>query len=303
MSKKFTYNMVKSYIESYGYKLITCEDEYVNSTCKIELMCPNDHLYKTTFNSFKNSKSRCPYCGTKRNAKFTQQEVEDYLNEHGYELLSIYKNANTPIKVKCPKGHIHPVKFSNFKNGNRCYTCYRSQLKNKPLKYTRKDVCEYMKKYGYELLSNDFLGVKHKLKIQCPNNHIYYANFDNFLGGCRCPKCNESKGERKIKSYLQSKNINFIQQYKIDNCKCHDALPFDFYLPDYNICIEYDGEQHFQPIKHFGGMNGFIDRKIRDTIKNVYCKNNNIRLIRIPYWEINNIKIILKQVDTENDNI
>ena len=64
-------------------------------------------------------------------------------------------------------------------------------------------------------------------------------------------------------------------------------------MPKYNICIEYDGRQHFEIVKKFGGLEGFIDTKIRDTIKNTYCKKNNIKLIRIPYWDFDNIEKIL----------
>ena len=73
----------------------------------------------------------------------------------------------------------------------------------------------------------------------------------------------------------------------------HRPLPFDFYLPDYNILIEFDGKQHYV-IESFGkDLDTFISIKIRDTIKNIYCDKNNLNLIRIPYWEINNIEEIL----------
>jgi hypothetical protein len=64
-------------------------------------------------------------------------------------------------------------------------------------------------------------------------------------------------------------------------------------LPDYNICIEYDGIQHFESVDYFGGELGFINTQMRDNIKNEYCKNNNIKLIRIPYWDYENIDQIL----------
>ena len=70
-------------------------------------------------------------------------------------------------------------------------------------------------------------------------------------------------------------------------------MPFDFYLPDYNLLIEFDGIQHYEIRGHFGGYDGFVDTKIRDTIKNIYCKDNNIDLLRIPYWDYKNIENIL----------
>ena len=86
-------------------------------------------------------------------------------------------------------------------------------------------------------------------------------------------------------------NISFNKQYVFNDCKNILVLHFDFYLPDYNCCVEYDGIQHFKPIKRFGGIVSFEENLIRDKIKNEYCKNNNIHLIRISYKENVNDKL------------
>lgn len=105
-----------------------------------------------------------------------------------------------------------------------------------------------------------------------------------------CGKCCISKGEDKIKEILQSLNINFEQQKKFQKCRDKALLSFDFYLPDYNCCIEYDGEQHYH------GWGRAVDSKEslkviqrRDSIKNNFCANNDIKLIRIPYTDFNKI--------------
>lgn len=92
-----------------------------------------------------------------------------------------------------------------------------------------------------------------------------------------------SKGEKQISEILEKLNIKFKREYKFDNCKNINVLSFDFYLPDYNFCIEYDGKQHYEPNDFFGGINSFEKIKHNDKIKNEYCKNNNIHLIRIRY--------------------
>lgn len=82
-------------------------------------------------------------------------------------------------------------------------------------------------------------------------------------------------------------------------------LPFDFYLPSYNIVIELDGEQHFKPVR-FGGISHkeaieqFKIRKLHDKIKNQFCKNNNIRLVRIPYYNIKEIPNIIDKMLQDN---
>lgn len=101
---------------------------------------------------------------------------------------------------------------------------------------------------------------------------------------CGCK--HQSKWEMFINDYLTSLNIIFIPQKRFNDCKNKkqsDMLPFDFYLPDYNLCIEYDGEHHFHPIEIWGGYEKFIVNQENDQIKNEYCKNNNITLLRLPY--------------------
>jgi hypothetical protein len=111
-----------------------------------------------------------------------------------------------------------------------------------------------------------------------------------------CKICSSSKGESAIKKFLDSNHISHDPEHRFDDCKYKKALPFDFYLMDYNICCEYQGIQHYGPYEFFGGEKGFEIQKIKDKIKKDYCKKNNIRLIEIPYWEYDNIEIILNEL-------
>ncbi len=120
-------------------------------------------------------------------------------------------------------------------------------------------------------------------------NYIFKVRPHDFLGGSGCPKCNESKGEKSIRNYLVGKNIKFLTEYTFEDCRYKRKLPFDFYLPDFNTCIEYDGQLHYpeelldQQIERF--KNSIERTQITDSIKTEYCKVNNIRLIRIKYEE------------------
>lgn len=118
----------------------------------------------------------------------------------------------------------------------------------------------------------------------------------NFLcNGRRCPKCNESKGEKAIAEYLSNHKIKYLKEYSFDDCSYKRKLRFDFYLVDFNVCIEFQGKQHFVSVDYMGGKNDFHMRKIRDNIKRDYCKRNNIELIEIPYNQIHNIDEILNR--------
>ncbi|MFW5848008.1 MAG: hypothetical protein ACOCVF_03750, partial [bacterium] len=93
----------------------------------------------------------------------------------------------------------------------------------------------------------------------------------------------ESKGERQIRLFLEDNDIKYVYQKKFKNCKSTNLLPFDFYLPEYNMCIEYDGEQHFKPFRFEKDDLKLKKRMNNDDIKNNFCENNNINLYRIKY--------------------
>ena len=96
-----------------------------------------------------------------------------------------------------------------------------------------------------------------------------------------------------IELYLKTNNINYKNQKSFNDCIFKRKLYFDFYLEDYNLCIEYDGRQHFVSVEIFGGDKAFIDTKIRDEIKTKYCLDNNINLLRINHKSYKNINDIL----------
>jgi len=139
------------------------------------------------------------------------------------------------------------------------------------------------KKYNYSLVK--YKNNKTKVKIICPLHGKFEQYPDNHLSGKGCSKCNKSRGELKIGMILKKNNIKHFIQYKFENCKYKKPLFFDFYLPDHNICIEYDGTQHFVKSFYDDEKENLQVRKLRDSIKTNYCINNNIRLLRIKYSE------------------
>ena len=96
-----------------------------------------------------------------------------------------------------------------------------------------------------------------------------------------------SAGEKRIYDYLQRKNIEFVWQKRFKDCKDKRELPFDFYLPKYNLIVEFDGEQHYKITGRFGQENFDIIQK-HDLIKNKYCANNNINIIRLTHDDLSN---------------
>lgn len=219
-----------------------------------------------------------------KTVKLTYEQVKEIIEAKGWQLLSEeYKNARTKLKMKCPNGHVVEKTLDNFNNSG-CKECKKK---------TQEQIEQELAKEGYKLLS-PYTNVHERILVQCPNGHKpYEVLLCNFRQDRRCPLCNESHGERKVRQYLELHDIEFIPQHRFKDCKDKDYLPFDFYIPSMNTCIEFDGELHFEPIERFGGEERFKTYKLHDEIKNTYCKQQKIRLIRIPYWEIDNIEEIL----------
>jgi hypothetical protein len=218
-------------------------------------------------------------------------------NVHGekyhYDDNQIY-TGNGYLKITCKTHGDFIQTISNHLKGKGCPKC------NGKNKTTGDIVNEFINIHGekYNYSKVKYFGIKNKVTITCPIHGDFSQSPEEHIKGCGCPICKESKGERKIRLYLIEKNINFIPQYKFDDCKHILPLPFDFYLPDHNLCIEYQGEQHFKPVKIFGGVEKFNLTLKRDKIKENYCLKNNITLVIIPFYQsinkkLNNLGLIL----------
>ena len=129
-------------------------------------------------------------------------------------------------------------------------------------------------------------------KCQCDCGNITIVSSNNLQKGsiisCGCSL--DSKGVIKIKQLLSNNCLFFQQEYVFNECKNINLLRFDFYVNN-KYLIEYDGEQHFYSINHFGGKEQFQITQECDKIKNEYCKTHNIPLIRIPYTHYDKITI------------
>ena len=148
-------------------------------------------------------------------------------------------------------------------------------------------------KFSYN--KTNYINSKIKVIITCPIHGDFLQNPLSHLQGCGCVNCNESKGEKSIAKYLDKNEISYYRQHKFDDCKNIFQLPFDFYIPKLRTAIEFDGKQHYEPMEFFGGLKAYEKLKINDKIKNDYCEDNYIDLIRIRYDQIDQVFDILKE--------
>ena len=127
-----------------------------------------------------------------------------------------------------------------------------------------------------------------KVKVKCSNcGYIWEAISKNLLGYTGCPNCKKSHGEDTIKKYLDNNQIKYEWQKKFNDLygNYNRKLSYDFYLPSYNMLIEYQGKQHYFPVDLFGGEPALKIRKEYDNKKKEYAKSKNIDLLEINYNE------------------
>lgn len=281
-----------SYVFLKPYKNTRTKLVYYHVDCgEIHTIRPDDFLHGR----------RCPSCSKiKRNQSLTKSNAEWLKQVHDltgdeYEFLDPYAGNHTPIRYRhrvC--GKIRTMAPSNFLSGHRCSYCAGLYEDTETYREKLKEL------YGneYSLLSeykraNKMVKIRHNV---C--GYEWNTNATNFIQGkSHCPRCQESSGERTISQILDAKHVKYIQQYVFDDCRYKRPLPFDFYLPDYNLCIEYDGKQHYVKNEFFNEHDPFKERQIKDHIKNKYCKEHGINMLRIPYNHTQSLEdIIMKRL-------
>ena len=150
-----------------------------------------------------------------------------------------------------------------------------------------------MTKNKYDYSKAEYINDYTRVKIFCNTCKRYFWQILKYnLSGCGCPYCSKSKGEYKIQYFLLENNIKYELQKRFNNCKDKMSLPFDFYLPELNVCIEYQGEQHYRSGFSFfkckyrdKAEEAYRTLKLHDKIKKKYCKEHNIKLLEIKYYD------------------
>jgi hypothetical protein len=188
---------------------------------------------------------------------------------------------------------------SSHLNGSGCSKCKSKLVGQKKVKNRAKTISiDISKIHGDKIKLDNFIynGANKKSKFGCGINkmHGYWVSTpSNILQGKGCPSCKLSKGERLVETCLNKNNIKHKKQHRFTGCKNILPLPFDFYLPKHNICIEFNGRHHYESVAAFGGNKSFNAIKVNDEIKKEYCIKNNIKLLSIPYYKIKNIDSLI----------
>jgi hypothetical protein len=183
------------------------------------------------------------------------------------------------IKCYCP---IHGIFLKRKDRANEeCPSC----VWLKRTKTTTSFIQEAKEIHGdtYDYRLTKYKQARSNVIIICKEHGKFLQTPDNHLSKKQgCPKCKSSKGEKEVEHWFLNHNTKFIEQKRFEGCRGKvKPLPFDFYLPEHNTCIEYQGKQHYDKDSRF-----YSKELIKnDKTKARYCRDNNIRLVVIPYWE------------------
>jgi hypothetical protein len=253
-------------------------DEYINTYTAIKIKCKIcSKIFKKKPKEFNKLICNC----IDRSNKY-----KEYIKDKKIILLDTFSNVRTKIRHKClvceniflscPK----TVKNSIY----GCPFCAGTKISNK----------DYIKKLPNDIkligeYKNTYTKVLHKCLI-CDNNWSTKPNYILHMN-CGCPFCSASKGEKLIAKLLESIGIYFETEKPINiNNKTYY---YDFYIPDINLAIEFNGIQHYEPVEFFGGESQFLIIKENDKIKTEWSNNNKIILLHIPYYDIEICDLII----------
>ena len=277
--------------DKYDYSLL----EYKNNKTKIKIVCKHHGVFEQTTKTHLN-RNGCSKCKSKSLDCF----IADAKKVHGdrYDYSSIeYKNNYTKVSILCNKhGVFKQMPYAHIR-GQGCKKCYTESKTLGEKEFIER--CKIIHNNKYDYIYTKYINSKIKIKIICPLHGLFLQIADDHQRKVGCPSCKSSKGEKIILNYLEDRKIKFTVQKKFISCINVKELPFDFYLDDLDILIEFQGEQHYEPRtkgRMYGASNPYeeyLKIKKNDDIKKDWCQVNGKKLIVIHYQDIKRIEEIL----------
>lgn len=265
---------------------------YINCETPVKIICSIHGMFEQIPKDHLNSNG-CVKCSGRlvfNLEDFKNQANKVHNNFFNYD-KSIYLNSTSKIIINCPKHGDFSMLPNNHLQGQKCPKCSPNRNRYTTEEYVEKLKLSHDNYYKYP--NTIYKGAFNKIEIECPKHGTFFQGAKDHLDGKGCSKCKRSRGEIKVEKVLNKYNLKYETQKKFDGCVYKQPLKFDFYLSDYNICIEYDGIFHFELNRKLTEED-LKNNKLRDEIKNEYCKNNNINLLRIKYGQDKNIEDIIK---------
>lgn len=320
MKKLTTEEFIIRAKEIHGDKYDYSQSVYTTKKAKLTIICPIHGSFEQSPDGHLRGQG-CPKCKSDKTSirckKSYDQFIEDSRKVHGnkYDYSKFnYVNSSTKGIIICPiHGEFEQLPLNHL-SGKECPKCGIDKASEK-IKLSLNKVIERAKQIHpeYDYSKSIYNGIDEEFNFICPKHGEVKIKARSLLyNNCGCPKCHQSIGEIKVKNYLESNNISYVEQYKIrtdENIRISGYAYVDFYLPDKNMIIEYNGIQHYKPIERFGGELIFDSQQKRDNYIRWYCYLNNIYLLELSYLDDNLEEIISdfiefpKEIDLNNEQL
>ena len=275
MSKKKTKEeFIQKAREKHGDKYDYSKVEYVNNHTKVCIIChEHGEFFQRPANHL--SGQGCSKCSGKYSPT-TEEWIASAREVHGdkYDYTKVkYVNALTNVCIICPEHGEFWQKPNDHLGSHGCPKCVR---KYSPT--TEEWIASAREVHGdkYDYSKIEYVGALKKVCIICPEHSEFWQQAKSHLQGNGCPMCNLSHLERSVMNYLDEVGFTYDYQKRF---KWLGKQSLDFYLPDYNIGIECQGRQHFEPVEHFGGDKEFKKILKRDNRKKALCEKHGVKLL------------------------
>jgi hypothetical protein len=282
MRKLTTEEVIKRCKELYGDMYDYSKIEYVNIDTKITVICPKHGEFHIRPDHFFEGNG-CPKCGNERGGNKNRMTIEEFFKRakevHGdrYDYSKAeYTDARTKVCIICPEhGEFWQTPDAHLR-GAKCPKCV-----HRSYKYTTDEFIQLAKeihgdKYDYSKVN--YVDRLTPVCIVCPEHGVFWQKPREHFKGKGCPLCHESVLERDIETLLKNNGIAFETQKRFNWLRNKWPMPLDFYLPEYKVAIECQGEQHFGKIEFFSRYN-FEERLELDLLKKKLCEENGIRIL------------------------
>lgn len=300
MPKKLTKEQVlRRFRIAHGWKYEYDFSTYKNTHAKMKIICPVHGEFWQTPDAHM-SKIGCNKCGRKVAGRKIRLSEKDFIervkiihnNKYDYSKVK-YELSSEKVIVICPKHGEFLIKPVQHLSGHGCKICGREQANSK----TRSSIEVFIQKankihnFKYDYTKAKYVSNKTKLEIICPKHGNFWQTPHGHLSGKGCASCYKRKTQNEIFCLLKQNfpNENWVWEYRSEWLGLQSI---DIVNERIKLAIEYNGEQHYMPVKIFGGEEEFEKTKNRDIIKEEKIRNNGYNLYIIPYNEYNKKKII-----------
>lgn len=305
MSFKLSEEVIKEKLASLNLEFM--DRQVIDGRTMILVKCKIHLMEKPRWIEQYNLMNKAKTCGCLQRRLTREEFARDNRMPENIILLGDYVNDGTKTLFKCKTcGNQWLATPNKIKSGTGCPKCAISHVHELNLK-SEEEFKKQVKEAGLEIeICSPYMGANMKIKYKCLIcGEISESTPYRILSGKSCCHfCKSSIGERKIYSFLLKHNIAFEKEKKFSECKRNRPLPFDFYLPNSNTCIEFQGEQHFKIVDFSYALSSeslanardaFFRIQESDKIKREFCKKNGIRLIILNYKQKNKISDILSK--------